>query len=357
MARYLQQVWDAGGSGFAKGFGALASVANGDAGGYASALDTLSGQSVAAIGYARYLGSQAFAQSTYSCPVFEDASVIRTQSACGWFRVSGSWLSRDASGDDPSFDLNAVTTAVGGQAQLSDGLFLGGALGWETSQLDDKGNRTSVDGDSYLGAVSLKRETGPWTLTGAADLGWGNYDSRRQLTLGPPTRPPRPRPTVFNAGAHFRAAYEIPRGDWYAEPAFDLDLAYVRLDGYTENGGGDFDLEVQGSDTTVLTRHAVAQARPARRHGERPHGRCLRLGRRQLLQRRGLRHHGPLRQRACRDRRLHHPDRQPQRHRPRSPPDLELYATDRVHVRFQYDGSFADGQTENGGQFRVSYLF
>ena len=76
----------------------------------------LSGQSVAAIGYARYLGSQGFAQSTYSCPRFEDASVVRTQSACGWFRVRGSWLDRDASGDDPGFSFDAVTTAIGGQA-------------------------------------------------------------------------------------------------------------------------------------------------------------------------------------------------------------------------------------------------
>ena len=73
---YLQQVWDAGGDGFATGFAALASVDGGRRRRLRHALDSLSGQSVAAIGYARYLGSQAFAQSTYSCPRFEDASVV-----------------------------------------------------------------------------------------------------------------------------------------------------------------------------------------------------------------------------------------------------------------------------------------
>ena len=36
---------------------------------------------------------------------------------------------------------------------------------------------------------------------------------------------------------------------------------------------------------------------------------------------------------------------------------IDLYATDRVELRLQYDGSFADGQTSNGGQFRFSYFF
>ena len=36
---------------------------------------------------------------------------------------------------------------------------------------------------------------------------------------------------------------------------------------------------------------------------------------------------------------------------------VDLYATDRVELRLQYDGSFADGQTSNGGQFRLSYFF
>lgn len=39
----------------------------------------------------------------------------------------------------------------------------------------------SVDGDSHLAAVSPKRETGPLTLTGALDIGWGNYDGTHDI--------------------------------------------------------------------------------------------------------------------------------------------------------------------------------
>ena len=36
---------------------------------------------------------------------------------------------------------------------------------------------------------------------------------------------------------------------------------------------------------------------------------------------------------------------------------VELFATDRVQLRLQYDGSFADNQTENAGQIRLAYFF
>jgi uncharacterized protein YhjY with autotransporter beta-barrel domain len=356
VADHLQRVWDAGGDGFATGFAALAAVGAGDAEAYAGALDTLSGQSVAAVGYARYLGSQAFAQATYSCPRFEDASVVRTESTCGWFRVSGSWLERDATGGDPGFDFDAVTTAIGGQVAIGDGLFVGGALGWESSRLTSDADATTIDGDTYLGALSLKREQGPWTLTGAVDLGWGSYDSTRQIALGTTVAIATGSPDAFNAGFHARAAYEIPRGAWYMEPALDVDLAYVRLDSYTERGAGDFDLAVDETDTVVLT------GTP-----------WLKLGRRVDMSGGGLLDayvSGGLSLSTGEDfdttarfanappgtgdftTRLDNPNLIG-----RVSAGLELYATDRVQLRLQYDGSFADGQSTNGGQFRISYFF
>lgn len=356
VATHLQRVWDAGGQGFAGGFASLSTVADGDAAGYADALDAMSGQAVAAIGYARFLGSQAFAQSTYSCPRFEEGGVMRTEASCGWLRVRGAWLERDASGDDPAFDLDAVTTSIGGQTRIDDGLFLGGALGWESSRLNDQDDSTRVEGDSYLAAVSLKRETGPWTLTGALDLGWGDYDSTRKIVFGTTSETAKGAPDAFTAGAHLRAAYEIPRGVWYMEPALDVDLVYVKLDGYTEKGAGEFDLAVDSADTVVLA------GTP-----------WLKLGRRVDLANGGVLDafvSGGVSFSTGEDfstiaRLAHAPSRggdfTTEIDNPsvigRVSAGIDLYATDRVELRLQYDGSFADGQTSNGGQFRFSYFF
>ncbi len=281
---------------------------------------------------------------------------MRTESTCGWLRVRGSWLKRDSSGDDPAFDVDAVTTSIGGQARVGDGLFLGGALGWESSRLNDAEDATSVDGDSYLGAVSLKLETGPWTLTGAVDLGWGNYDSTRNIVLGGRDLTANGSPNAFTAGAHVRAAYEIPHDAWYLEPALDVDLIYVNLDGYTETGGGDFDLAVGSSDSVVLA------GTP-----------WLKLGRRVDIEGGATLDAfvtGGVSLSTGEDftttaRFANAPagtgDFTTELDNPnvigRLSAGVDLYATDRVEVRLQYDGSFAAGQTSNGGLFRLSYFF
>lgn len=204
--------------------------------------------------------------------------------------------------------------------------------------------------------MSLKRETGPWTLTGALDLGWGDYDSTRKIVFGTTSETAKGAPDAFTAGAHLRAAYEIPRGVWYMEPALDVDLVYVKLDGYTEKGAGEFDLAVDSADTVVLA------GTP-----------WLKLGRRVDLANGGVLDafvSGGVSFSTGEDfsttaRLAHAPSRggdfTTEIDNPsvigRISAGIDLYATDRVELRLQYDGSFADGQTSNGGQFRFSYFF
>ena len=163
-------------------------------------------------------------------------------------------------------------------------------------------------------------------------------------------------PKAFNAGAHVRAAYEVPRESWYMEPAIDVDLTYVRLDGYSESGAGDFDLTVDDADTVVLT------GTP-----------WMKLGRRVDLQGGGVldafvsagvslstgedfdttaRLSNAPAGTGDFTTRLDNPNVIG-----RLSAGLEVYATDRIQLRLQYDGSLADDQTSTGGQIRLSYFF
>jgi uncharacterized protein with beta-barrel porin domain len=354
LARHLQRIWDDGGTGFASGFAALAGV--NDAGHYAAALDVMSARSVAAVGYARYLNSQWFARVGHSCPAFDEASVVRTEHSCGWLQVRGSALERDASGSDPGFEFDSVITAVGGQAEVGDGIFVGGAIGWEDSDLTAETADTSIDGDALLASATAKREIGPWTLSGAVDLGYGSFDSSRTIRIAAVQETADGSSNASNVGLHFRAAYEMPRNGWYAEPAIDVDLNHIRIDGYTETGGGDFDLAVDSSSATVLT------GTP-----------WIKVGRRADLNGGGTVNayaSAGLSLSAGEDfditaRFASAPpgtgDFTTTPHNPgvvgRISAGVELFATDRVQLRLQYDGSFADNQTENAGLLRLAYFF
>ena len=181
------------------------------------------------------------------------ASVAGTEHSCSWLQVRGAAVQRDASGSDPGFDFNSVITAVGGQAEVGDGIFVGGAIGWEDSDLTDDTDDTSIDGDALLASATAKREIGPWTLSGAVDLGYGSFDSSRTIRIAAVQETADGSSNASNVGLHFRAAYEIPRDGSYAEPAIDVDLNHIRIDDYTETGAGDFDLAVDSSNAKILT--------------------------------------------------------------------------------------------------------
>jgi outer membrane autotransporter protein len=51
---------------------------------------------------------------------------------------------------------------------------------------------------------------------------------------------------------HGRISYQLPYQSFYLRPSLDLDASHVQLDGYTETGGGEFNLAVGGTDGWVF---------------------------------------------------------------------------------------------------------
>lgn len=112
---------------------------------------------------------------------------------------------------------------------------------------------TNVDGQAGLAVLALKREIGPWVIGGAVDLGYGTYNTRRDITFGGTPLQTRGSSNALNAGAHFNASYQKFYGNWYVEPQINLDMTYLRLDGYRETGAGPFNLDVSTSDDVVFS--------------------------------------------------------------------------------------------------------
>jgi outer membrane autotransporter protein len=54
-----------------------------------------------------------------------------------------------------------------------------------------------------------------------------------------------------NARLHGRISYQLPYQDFYLQPSLDLDASHVELDGYTESGGGEYNLAVGDTDDWV----------------------------------------------------------------------------------------------------------
>ena len=250
LAGYLQRVFDRADPGFDAGFASLAGV-DGRAS-YLAALDAISGQAVISMAAIRYEASQSFARATYGCPTFADAGTLRTEHGCLWLRTAGVWTDRGRDGGFSGYKWNAGTLQIGGQREVGLDLHLGGSIGYERGRLHDRTGLTRIDSDAVLAAVSLTRQRGPWMLAGAVDVGVGWFDSYRHIPVASGGQA-QARSIAFNGGLHLRAPYRLGGPGVYFEPALELDINYLKLDGYREHGFTPFNLRVQSSSEWVLS--------------------------------------------------------------------------------------------------------
>ena len=171
------------------------------------------------------------------------------ETSCAWFRVAGTRTSLASSGDDPGYRSDEVTYQTGGQKEVAPGWFVGGSLGYASSWLLGSGDAAKVSGKTALFGLMLKRQSGPWLLTGVVDGGYGWYRSQRQVAVGTTSGSAGGWPQVAHGGLHLQAAYQVPLGAWYLRPRVTGAVIYRGMPGYDETGSTPFNLAVKsGSD-------------------------------------------------------------------------------------------------------------
>jgi uncharacterized protein YhjY with autotransporter beta-barrel domain len=250
VAGHLQASFAAGSPALGEAFAQLGRIAN--LAQYKQALDSLSNESVNAVGTARLAASQGFVARMNSCPEFEGTGTLQQEQDCAWGRVVGNWTDRQANASAVGYTVDSKVLQLGGQKEFAKGWFLGGSLAYDSSSFDADANAGDVDGKGVtLGAI-LKREIGQWLISGAVDAGYGWYDSTRNITLGSSFSSAQGSFNGQHAGVHGRIAYQIPRQGWYLKPYLDLHAIYQRTDAYTETGAGALDLTVESSSATRL---------------------------------------------------------------------------------------------------------
>jgi outer membrane autotransporter protein len=251
LARHLQSIWNTGDLGFGEAFADMAAINSPES--YSDALDVLSGRAVLSVTAARLEASMRLVDSAFSCPTFVGESALLSDRTCAWARAEGTYFDRDQSGDAVDYRGQAFTTMIGGQRQINGNWFVGGVLGYENSSLSSDLGSSDVDGDAILAVAALKHQSGPLTLSGALDLGFGSFDSDRTIAIGDRQAIASASSDTFNAGIHLRAAYQFVQDQWYFQPSVDLRATYLRLNGYEEEGAGAFDLKVEDSDGGVFS--------------------------------------------------------------------------------------------------------
>jgi outer membrane autotransporter protein len=129
---------------------------------------------------------------------------------------------------------------------------LGGALGYEHSELDTSTNAKS-DGDRFNGGGVLTYNPGALLLSAAVSGGRGSYDIERSIAFPGFSALAKGNTDIDNVDGRLRAAYLFDFGGWYLKPLVDLDATRLNLDGTNEHGAGGASLLVNGNDQTYLS--------------------------------------------------------------------------------------------------------
>ncbi|MCD0503154.1 autotransporter outer membrane beta-barrel domain-containing protein, partial [Bordetella petrii] len=253
VAGYLQRIWDTGGNpALAPLFAQLDLASRTGGGAYRQNLDSLTpgatiapaAQSMAAMGH--------FTDNMLSCPAFTGTDAITGEQDCFWGIVARRSTRQDGSRGSSDFDYDSMTYQFGGQRQVSPGWFVGGSVAYQNNNLNGDGGRLNGDGDSGYAGMVLKRESGPWTFSGALGGGYGSYRMNREVVVPGYQETLKSDPDLYNFGLRLRAARTFSFDNVYVKPYLDLDANYTRMSSYSESGDSALGLSVDSSSQFVL---------------------------------------------------------------------------------------------------------
>lgn len=351
-AGYLDRVFAAGTPQFGTLFAALdrAAASPGD---YGQHLGQLGPRSSLSVGAWRAQNAAFAVNAAMSCPIFAANTAFLTEGTCSYARLGGHTAVANGDGDRSRLHADNTILQVGGQGEVAPGWFLGGALAYENGRMSAS---DGVHGIADVGhaVLTVKRQEGPWLLTGAVFGSLGNIDLRRTNSLPGfgGTGVGSTAPTTL--GGRIRAAYTVALEDLYIRPFVNLDVIHSRLGPYTEAGLGAFGLRHAASE------QVAAVVTPAIEFGLR----------KDLTESTVLRSFISAGVDVRTDTQWRTTTRLlgapatvdgfttivPQaRAAARVGAGLQLFAGDNLDLRMQYDGSFSDRATSHGGFLTFSY--
>jgi len=220
---------------------------------YKAALTSMGNEVQQAVGTSRLAASHAFVERMNSCPTFDQPqSTDMKERDCAWGRVIDNRTTATGS-QHADYSAGTYSVQVGGQRQIADGWFLGGSAAYDNESFNSSSGAGSVEGDGGALGVVLKREIGNWTVSGAADFGYGRYDTARNIAFPGFAAQATGAFNLTEAGLHSRIAYLIPLETWYVKPYLDLHVVHMHSSSYSEQGAGPLGLNVNGNGETVFS--------------------------------------------------------------------------------------------------------
>ena len=258
LANALQNMFFQGKPQLGAFYAGLDSVAGQGAAPYRSALAGLGPRSAMTLFSHASANATRIADASMSCPKFGGVGVgaqaFLTEGECAYVTTRGQRTTLSGDLDRSRASLDSAAWQIGGQGRIGEGLLLGGSLAYQADWFSGR-DGVSAQGSSLQGAVTLKYQAGSWLLTGALFGSFGEYDVKRRV-MAPTLAAIAGADAGFHAaGMRARIAYTLGGESFYVRPYLNLDLVHARNGSFAESGIGELGLRFDGGsyNTAILT--------------------------------------------------------------------------------------------------------
>ncbi|RII82041.1 autotransporter outer membrane beta-barrel domain-containing protein [Neopusillimonas maritima] len=222
---------------------------------YQETLEQLGGQQFQAQTQQMVASSFGGFNDALRCPR-DGMGVRQGAQGCVWAEATGNHTRQTEQSENLGFSSEGGGVRMGAQRALNDVVTLGSAFGVNRNRLTSTG--FSSKGNAFDATVSLSRDVGNWTFSGAVMAAYGRFHNDRTVDFGAGgasrgiNATYSSRSTTTLLGARLRAAYNMSFNNYYLRPLVDVDILHSRSPSFTESDSGPLQLEVGSAKQTQI---------------------------------------------------------------------------------------------------------
>jgi outer membrane autotransporter protein len=166
------------------------------------------------------------------------------------------WGDKDPTDNEEGFDFQTLGITAGVDYRFVEGLVLGMALGYGSSDVDIDSNGGDLNVDAWSSLLyGTYYATDHFYLEGSATYAWGDYEQSRNISydlLGG-SRTANADYDGTQYAFMFGAGYDFLRGEGIFDVYGNLRYLKADIDGYRESGASGLDLDIGSQEATSFS--------------------------------------------------------------------------------------------------------
>jgi uncharacterized protein with beta-barrel porin domain len=180
-----------------------------------------------------------------------------------WLKGFGYFGDQGSQGAYAGYSSSILGAMAGYDVAITDDTRAGVGLGYARSKVNGKVFSNSTSFNTYQVTAYIAHEDGRWFANGDVSYAWNGYSGRRQIAAPGISRTALARYNGDDGTVFLTTGYHFFTDDMTITPLVSLQATHVNLNGYTETGAGDINLQVAARSNNFLESGlGVSVARP-----------------------------------------------------------------------------------------------